>query len=87
MAFYNATYNTNLPSGKSEMLRSLNIKDSTNITVAVLDEPGPGGASHLYSLFLSYNEIALIRLQEAMMWLNKRTADRVDRGVEGKSVI
>ena len=33
------------------------------------------------------NAVALTKVQEAMMWLNKRTADRVDRGVEGKSVI
>lgn len=33
------------------------------------------------------NAVALTKIQEAMMWLNKRTADRVDRGVEGTSVI
>lgn len=33
------------------------------------------------------NAVALTKVQEAMMWLNKRTADRVDRGVEGTSVI
>ena len=29
------------------------------------------------------NAIALVRLQECMMWLQKRTRDRVARGVEG----
>ena len=29
------------------------------------------------------NSIALTKVQEAMMWLHKRTLDRVDRGVEG----
>lgn len=29
------------------------------------------------------NAIALTKLQEAMMWLQKRTVDRVRRGVEG----
>jgi hypothetical protein len=29
------------------------------------------------------NAIALTKLQEAMMWLQKRTLDRVRRGVEG----
>lgn len=29
------------------------------------------------------NRLALERLQEAMMWLHKRTLDRVKRGVEG----
>ncbi len=31
------------------------------------------------------NEIALTKLEEALMWLNRRTRDRVARGVEGKS--
>lgn len=33
------------------------------------------------------NAIALTKLQEAMMWLQKRTRDRVARGVEGTSNI
>jgi hypothetical protein len=33
------------------------------------------------------NAVALTKVQEALMWLNKRTADRVARGVEGKSVV
>ena len=32
------------------------------------------------------NAIALTKIEEAMMWLNKRTADRQARGVEGTSV-
>lgn len=31
------------------------------------------------------NAIALTKLQEAMMWLQKRTRDRMARGVEGTS--
>ena len=31
------------------------------------------------------NEIALTKLEEALMWLNKRTSDREARGVEGTS--
>ncbi|WP_428303891.1 hypothetical protein [Lacipirellula sp.] len=31
------------------------------------------------------NAVALTKLQEALMWLHKRTRDRVARGVEGKS--
>lgn len=31
------------------------------------------------------NSIAITKLEEAMMWLNKRTADRASRGVEGTS--
>lgn len=30
------------------------------------------------------NSIVITKLQEALMWLEKRTADRVVRGVEGK---
>jgi len=30
------------------------------------------------------NAIALTKLEEALMWLNSRTKDRVKRGVEGK---
>ena len=32
------------------------------------------------------NALALTKLQEAMMWLHKRTRDRVARGVEGTDV-
>lgn len=32
------------------------------------------------------NDIALTKIQEAMMWMSRRTRDRVDRGVEGRSV-
>jgi hypothetical protein len=32
------------------------------------------------------NALALTAIQEAMMWLHKRTRDRVARGVEGTSV-
>lgn len=32
------------------------------------------------------NEEALIKLLEASMWLNKRTQDRINRGVEGRTV-
>jgi len=30
------------------------------------------------------NSIAITKMQEALMWLNKRTEDRIKRGVEGK---
>ncbi len=33
------------------------------------------------------NDMALRCLEEAMMWLNKRTADRVARGVEGTNEV
>ena len=31
------------------------------------------------------NALALTKLEEALMWLRKRTQDREDRGVEGTS--
>lgn len=112
------------------------VTSDPNISIRVLDEPGPGGASHRYELLVKTftcdvytqikfqngpiaeegvngltqeallaivedrlkcfqagpyscreNAVALTKVQEAMMWLNKRTADRVARGVEGKSVV
>ncbi|MCK6462864.1 MAG: hypothetical protein L6Q29_03555 [Candidatus Pacebacteria bacterium] len=30
------------------------------------------------------NSIAITKMEEALMWLNARTADRMKRGVEGK---
>jgi hypothetical protein len=33
------------------------------------------------------NSLAITKLEEAMMWLNKRTLDRRNRGVEGTSTI
>jgi len=33
------------------------------------------------------NAIALTKLEEALLWLNKRTADRARRGVEGTSTV
>lgn len=29
------------------------------------------------------NSLAITKLEEALMWLEKRTADRIERGVEG----
>ena len=32
------------------------------------------------------NAVALTKIEEALLWLNKRTSDRIARNVEGKSV-
>lgn len=32
------------------------------------------------------NAIVITKLEESLMWLNKRTADRKNRGVEGRGV-
>lgn len=105
------------------------------LAITVLDEPGQGGASHVYAITnptelghrefvcISFqngpiqeagvngisgesliaiqidrlrsfqagqyacreNAIALTKLEEALMWLQKRTRDRMARGVEGTS--
>lgn len=40
---------------------------------------------HLNGLFpCRENSIVITKLEESLMWLEKRTADRVKRGVEGK---
>jgi len=33
------------------------------------------------------NALALTKLEEALLWLRKRTQDRIDRGVEGTHVV
>jgi len=33
------------------------------------------------------NAVALTYLETALLWLNKRTADRIKRGVEGKNIV
>jgi len=32
------------------------------------------------------NALVITRLEESLMWLNKRTSDRLKRGVEGKQI-
>lgn len=106
--------------------------------VEVIDEPGQGGANHLYEILINpavdrrtslcvvrfqngaigeagvngvmnedliaividrlqgfqngqykcrENAVAITKLEEALMWLRKRTQDREDRGVEGTNTI
>ena len=33
------------------------------------------------------NAIVITKLDEALLWLNKRTADRIKRNVEGKQIV
>ena len=100
-----------------------------HLTIEVRDEPGPGGASHVYAIIqpnkteqvitfqkgaikeagangntheallavlidrlrgfqagpfkCRENASALTHLEDALMWLQKRTRDRMNRGVEG----
>lgn len=48
------------------------------LRIEVLDGPGKGNACHRYLITDQFGVI-----QEAMMWLQKRTRDRIARGVEG----
>ena len=32
------------------------------------------------------NSLAITKMEEALMWLNKRTENRIERGVEGKHI-
>lgn len=42
---------------------------------------------HLQSKFpCRENAIVITKLEESLMWLNKRTSDRKNRGVEGKQL-
>lgn len=43
--------------------------------------------SYLQSKFpCRENAIVITKLEESLMWLNKRTADRIKRNVEGKQI-
>lgn len=43
---------------------------------------------HLNGLFpCRENSVAITKMEEAVMWLEKRTKDRIARGVEGKHVV
>lgn len=42
---------------------------------------------YLYNKFPCHeNAIVITKLEESLMWLNKRTADRLARNVEGKAI-
>ncbi len=118
------------------MSRILGIGSKKYTKVSVEDEPGAGGANHVYNVLTSSvpeavlgmvkfqngpikesgvngvmnedliaividrmqgfqsgeykcreNAVALTKLEEALMWLRKRTQDREDRGVEGTSTV
>jgi hypothetical protein len=56
---------------------------SNEVLLAIVEDRLLGFQSGRYAC--RENAIALTKLQEAMMWLQKRTRDRVARGVEGTS--
>ena len=56
---------------------------SNEVLLAIVEDRLLGFQSGQYACH--ENALALTKLQEAMMWLQKRTRDRVSRGVEGTS--
>lgn len=56
---------------------------SVEALLAIVEDRLLGFQSGAYSC--RENAIALTKIQEAMMWLQKRTRDRVARGVDGTS--
>lgn len=56
---------------------------SNEALLAIVEDRMVGFQSGQYSC--RENAIALTKIQEAMMWLQKRTRDRIARGVEGTS--
>lgn len=57
---------------------------SNEALLAVVEDRLLGFQSGLFAC--RENALALTKLQEAMMWLQKRTRDRMARGVEGTNV-
>lgn len=58
---------------------------SNEALLAIVEDRLLGFQSGPYSC--RENAVALTKVQEAMMWLQKRTLDRVKRGVEGTNVV
>lgn len=56
---------------------------SNEALLAIVEDRLTGFQSGQYAC--RENAVALTKIQEAMMWLQKRTRDRVARGVEGTS--
>lgn len=56
---------------------------SNEVLLAIVEHRLQGFQSGEYAC--RTNALALTRVQEAMMWLHKRTRDRILRGVEGKN--
>lgn len=58
---------------------------SQEALLAIVEDRLKGFQSSQYAC--RENAVALTKIQEAMMWLQKRTRDRVARGVEGTSTV
>ena len=71
------------PRGEGQVQELVTLSDGTTneeILEVLIDR-----MNYLQSKFpCRENALAITKLDEALMWLNKRTADRVKRNVEGK---
>lgn len=74
------------PKGEGQVQDLVTISDGTTneeVIETLLDR-----MNYLQSKFpCRENAIAITKLDEALLWLNKRTADRVKRNVEGKQIV
>lgn len=79
-------FNATVPS--QEVLFYEKLEDGTETTGTTLEEMLRVSIARLSDLNNRFscreNSIAITKMEEALLWLNKRTADRVTRGVEGK---
>jgi hypothetical protein len=73
------------PKGEGQVQELVTLSDGTTneeLIEVLLDR-----MNYLQSKFpCRENALAITKLDEALMWLNKRTADRVKRNVEGKQI-
>jgi hypothetical protein len=71
------------PKGEGQVQELVTISDGTTneeILEVLIDR-----MNYLQAKFpCRENAIVITKLEESLMWLNKRTADRVNRNVEGK---
>lgn len=82
---------SNLKNFKSETVQEITFyemnEDGSTVEGTTLEEMlrvSIERLQHLNSKFACReNSIAITKMQEALMWLNQRTADRIARGVEG----
>ena len=74
------------PKGEGQVQDLITISDGTTneeVIEMLLDR-----MNYLQSKFpCRENAIAITKLDEALLWLNKRTADRITRNVEGKQIV
>jgi hypothetical protein len=74
------------PKGEGQVQELVTVSDGTTneeILEVLIDR-----MNYLQSKFpCRENAIVITKLEESLMWLNKRTTDRVKRNVEGKHIV